>query len=84
MSFYGWRIGRSIRADERDHSPFSSARDLFRTRCALVKTTGFCRFPRTRLFHSADRISDHLYRLRALLLWFAAVPALRFVLLYVV
>ena len=52
--------------------------DLVPERAAPVKTTGFVGFLRTRLFNSPTNILITI--VCALLLWFVAVPALRFVL----
>ena len=52
--------------------------ELVRERAAPVKTTGFVGFLRTRLFNSPTNIL--LTIVSALLLWFIAVPAIKFLL----
>ena len=52
--------------------------ELVPERTAPVKTTGFVGFLRTRLFNSPTNIL--LTIVSALLLWFIAVPAIRFLL----
>ena len=77
MSFYGWRIGRSMAMSDTNSSAFVR-QDLVPERAAPVKTTGFVGFLRTRLFNSPTNILITI--VSALLLWFIVVPALRFLL----
>jgi hypothetical protein len=79
MSFYGWRIGRSMGCMS-DIARFilSSARTSSRAP-APVKTTGFVGFLRTRLFNSPTNILITI--VSALLLWFTVIPALKFLLI---
>ena len=77
MSFYGWRIGRSMGMSDITASAFVRE-ELVPERPAPVKTTGFVGFLRTRLFNSPTNIL--LTIVSALLLWFtvgagAEIPA---------
>ena len=60
MSFYGWRIGRSIErmsemASELGIPPFVR-KNLIAERAAPIKTTGFVGFVRTRLLNTPGNI----------------------------
>ena len=78
MSFYGWRLGRSLgRMSDVAASAFVR-QELVPERAAPVKTTGFVGFLRTRLFNSPTNIL--LTIVSALLLWFTVVPAVKFLL----
>ena len=88
MSFYGWRLGRSLGHEdswamsemESELSTRAFVRqELVPERAAPIKTTGFVGFLRTRLFNSPTNVLLTIGGI--LLLWFTVVPSVKFLLI---